>query len=436
LVLLGLGEIPDDQHFASLFQVGARAGRIARSMYATSVAIAPPHVTLHGRYGLAIDADEGALLLGFRFGHYKYTRHLTGHDYAGVASVALLVPPDSPLVEAEASVELLKYLDALGDGVEFARELVNDPPDVLNPAALVRAAQQIATAHGLKATILDDATLKERGFNLICAVGQGSATPPALIHLVYSPLGSEATRRIAYVGKGVTFDTGGYTLKSGEGMVSMHCDMGGAAAVLGAAVVLGALKPPDVELHFIVPAVENMVSERAYRPNDIIMGYGKKTVEIHSTDAEGRLILADALAYAQELEPDLVVDLATLTGACIVALGDHTAALFSDDEPLAAALLHASQEAGEELWRMPLNKKLESHLNTPFADMKNTGKRGSGGAISAALFLKRWIKEGTRWAHLDIAGPAYTSADSDSAAAGGTGFGVLTLVNLATREEL
>jgi leucyl aminopeptidase len=431
LALVGLGDLKTGEFFAALFKVGARIGRLARQLNAARVAIAPPHATLHARYGTAIDADEGSLLLGFGHGHYKFTRYLTMKPdaYQGASEVTLLVGEDSPLA---AQSDVLDYLAAISAGLERARDLVNEPPQVLNPAAMAAAALDIAARHGLEAHVLDKAQLTERGFNLILAVGGGSEADPRLIHLIYRPEG-EVTRRLAYVGKGVTFDTGGYSIKPGESMLGMHCDMAGGAAVLGAAEVLGALKPPGVELHFIVPSVENMISGRSYRLNDIVRGYGGKTVEIQNTDAEGRLILADALAYAQEFNPDLIVDLATLTGACVVALGDCTTGLFSDDDALANAILGAAKESGEDMWRMPMTAKLDALLDTPHADMRNIGKR-AGGAITAALFLKRWIKEGQRWAHLDIAGPAYAEGESETAAAGGTGHGVLTLVNLATRE--
>lgn len=432
LALVGLGDLKGNEFFAALYNVGAKIGRLARQLKADKVAIAPPHATLHQRYGASIDADEGSLLLGFGYGHYQFTRYLTLKEdaYRGASSVALIVEEGSPL-RAEDGV--LGYLGAISAGLERARDLVNEPPQVLNPAAMAAAARDIAERHGLEAKIFDKAALEAGGFNLILAVGAGSDSEAHLIHLIYRPEG-EVTRKLAYVGKGVTFDTGGYSIKPGESMLGMHCDMAGGAAVLGAAEILGALKPPGVELHFIVPTVENMINGHAYRPNDIIRGYGGKTVEIQNTDAEGRLILADALAYAQEQQPDLIVDLATLTGACVVALGDYTAALFTDDEPTADAILGAAKESGEDMWRMPLTPKLDGLLDTPHADMRNIGKR-AGGAITAALFLKRWIKEGQRWAHLDIAGPAFGEGETETRAPGGTGYGVLTLVNLATREE-
>jgi leucyl aminopeptidase len=431
LALVGLGELKRDELFAGLFKVGGKIGRLARQLKADRVAIAPPHATLHQRFGESIDADEGSLLLGFHSGHYQFTRYLTLKEdaYRGASSVELLVSAESALVGES---DVLGYLGAINAGLDRARDLVNEPPQVLNPAAMAAAAREIAQRHGLEAKIFDKAALVEGGFNLILAVGAGSDSDPHLIHLIYRPEG-EVTRRLAYVGKGVTFDTGGYSLKPGDSMLGMHCDMAGGAAVLGAAEVLGALKPPGVELHFIVPTVENMVNGHSYRPNDIIRGYGGQTVEVQNTDAEGRLILADALAYAQEQQPELIVDLATLTGACVVALGDYTAALFTPDEAAAADILGAAREAGEDLWRMPLTSKLDALLDTPHADMRNIGKR-AGGAITAALFLKRWIKEGQRWAHMDIAGPAYMEGETETAAPGGTGYGVLTLVNLATRD--
>jgi leucyl aminopeptidase len=279
-------------------------------------------------------------------------------------------------------------------------------------------------------TVLNEDEIAQKGMNLLHAVGRGSNAHHAsrFIHLVWKGAG-EVTRRLAFVGKGVTFDTGGYSLKPAAGMFNMHGDMAGAAAVLGAAEVVGRRKPAGVEVHFIVPSAVNMVSGDAYLLNEIITGYGKKTVEINNTDAEGRLLLADALAYAAELGVDEIIDLATLTGACVVALGEHYSALFSNREEMAQRVLAASQEAGERLWPMPLDARLKDKLKSVSADMKNAGDRW-GGAITAALFLQEWVGE-VSWTHLDIAGPSFAEADAPLTPRGGTGVAVATLARYA-----
>lgn len=337
--------------------------------------------------------------------------------------------------ESDKVVSALRQGRAISNGVRVARDLVNEPPQALYPQTMAERAQDIARRHDLQARVLDDAQLKDQGFNLIIAVGKGCAEhPPRLIHLTYEAADADATTRsIAFVGKGITFDTGGNNIKTGDYMLNMHSDMGGAAAVLGAAEAIGMLKPSGVVVHFIVPTAENSADGSAMRPNDIYTGYGGKTVEIHNTDAEGRLVLADALAYAQKQGAETIVDLATLTGASVVALGEHTSALFTNDEAFYGELQAAIEVSGEDFWRMPLSRKLDAQLDTPVADMKNLGKR-YGGAITAALFLKRWV-DIDRWAHLDIAGPAWGDAPSDDMVAGGTGFGVSTLVRYVLQRQ-
>ncbi len=396
-----------------LRRAGAVAGKLARGAKREDAAIVAPSDA----------ASLEALAEGFAHGAYAFDRYVQSEEgaYAGV-SVARIVAPG---IEDEDALDALDRVTALVAAVEVARDLVNTPPQDMTPPALADAAREIASVGGLECTIIEEGELVERGFNLIMAVGKGSVAPPRLIHLTYAPEG-EVAHEVALVGKGVTFDTGGYNIKTGGHMLNMHSDMGGAAAVLGAAAAIAALQPSGVKVHFIVPTAENSVSGVAMRPNDIYVGYGKKSVEIHNTDAEGRLILADALAYAQEQGVGTIIDLATLTGACVVALGELSAGMFSADDGLVGELTEASQAAGESLWRMPLDDRLDVQLDSPVADMKNVGPRW-GGAITAALFLRRWIGDGVRWAHLDVAGPAFSEGGDGERAHGGTGFGVATL---------
>jgi leucyl aminopeptidase len=257
-------------------------------------------------------------------------------------------------------------------------------------------------------------------------VAQASDLPPKFIHLTYTPAGTPR-RKLAIIGKGLTFDSGGLNIKgAGSGIEMMKTDMGGAGATLGAAKAIAQIQP-DVEVHFISAATENMISGHAIHPGDILTASNGKTIEINNTDAEGRLTLADALVFAEKLGVDAIVDLATLTGACVVALGDDIAGLWSPSDAIAQELTQAGALAGEKIWQMPIEEKYFEGLKSGIADMKNTGPR-AGGAITAALFLKQFVKE-TPWAHLDVAGPVWADKENGYNSAGATGYGVRTLVN-------
>jgi leucyl aminopeptidase len=260
----------------------------------------------------------------------------------------------------------------------------------------------------------------------LIAVSQGATQDPRFIHVHYKPQG-DSQGSIALIGKGLTFDSGGLSLKPPKSQEFMHIDMGGAAAVLGAITAICELKP-NVEVHAIVGACENMPDGNSYRPSDVLTMYNKKTVEVLNTDAEGRLVLADALHYAAELKPDAMLNLATLTGACMVGLGNHYCGLFSDSDEWASQIEAAAKNAGEKMWRLPLDEDLAETLKSKRADIKNLGGP-YGGAITAALFLKHFKGDRT-WGHLDIAGPTLADKPKGSIAAGGTGFGVLILVAL------
>ncbi|MFY8150056.1 MAG: leucyl aminopeptidase [Prochlorococcaceae cyanobacterium] len=323
--------------------------------------------------------------------------------------------------------EALAGVDAVCAGVELARELVAAPPNVVTPQALADTAAAIARDHGAELKVLHRQECEQLGMGAYLGVAQGSDLPPRFVHLTLRPEG-EVRRRVALVGKGLTFDSGGYNLKTaGSQIEMMKYDMGGSAAVLGAARALAELRPAGVEVHVIVAACENMISGGAVHPGDIVTASNGKTIEINNTDAEGRLTLADALVYACRLEPDAVVDLATLTGACVIALGEEIAGLWSNSDGLADALRESGSRGGEALWRMPLRSSYRSGLKSPVADMKNTGPR-PGGSITAALFLQDFVSEGVSWAHLDIAGTVWSDKGRGLDPAGATGFGVRTLV--------
>ena len=313
-------------------------------------------------------------------------------------------------------------------GVELARELVAAPPNVVTPAALADTAAELAKTYGLELTVLERADCEARGMGAFLAVSQGSDLDPKLIHLVYRPEG-EVKRRLALVGKGLTFDSGGYNLKVGAAQIDMmKFDMGGSAAVFGAMRAIAERKPAGVEVHMVVASCENMINGSAVHPGDIVSAADGTTIEINNTDAEGRLTLADALLYACEQKPDAVVDVATLTGAIVIALGDEMAGLWSNNDALAASLGQAAEAGGEGLWRMPLRHSYKQGLKSKLADFKNTGPR-PGGSITAALFLEHFVSEGTAWAHVDIAGTVWTDKGRDLNPAGATGYGVRTLVN-------
>ena len=312
------------------------------------------------------------------------------------------------------------------EGVILARELVNAPANVITPVTLAETAQDIAAEGNLTTEILEKEDCEALGMGAYLGVAQASDLPPKFIHLTYRPSGTPK-RKLAIVGKGLTFDSGGLNLKpSGSGIETMKMDMGGSAATLGAAKVIAALQP-DVEVHFIVAATENMISGRALHPGDILTASNGKTIEINNTDAEGRLTLADALVYAEKLEVDAIVDLATLTGACIVALGNDIAGLWSPQDDLADELKRAAEQAGEKFWQLPLESSYFDGLKSSISDMKNTGPR-AGGSITAALFLQKFVEQ-TPWAHLDVAGPVWAEKEAGYNGVGGTGFAVRTLVN-------
>ncbi|HBE21193.1 MAG TPA: leucyl aminopeptidase [Cyanobacteria bacterium UBA11149] len=315
---------------------------------------------------------------------------------------------------------------AICDGVILARELVAAPANAVTPITLAETAASIANESGMSLEILEQEDCEKLGMGAFLGVAKASDLPPKFIHLTYKPAGTPR-RKLAIVGKGLTFDSGGLNIKGvGSGIETMKMDMGGAGATLGAAKAIGNLKP-DVEVHFISAATENMISGKALHPGDILTASNGKTIEVNNTDAEGRLTLADALVFAEKLGVDAIVDLATLTGACVIALGDNIAGMWGTDDSLVSQIKAASEIAGEKLWQMPMEDKYFDGIKSPIADMKNTGPR-AGGSITAALFLKQFVKE-TPWVHLDIAGPVWADKDDGYNNSGATGFPVRTLVN-------
>jgi leucyl aminopeptidase len=413
LVLVGLGE-PSAFDLNALRQATATACKAAAP--AGCLALALPHE------GLPPQAAARAMAEAARLSLYTDQRFKSESEPANTLDSLVLLGLDG------AAQGELARATALCNGVELARALVAAPPNVTTPEQLAQTAAGIAQEHGLELKLLSRSDCEALGMGAYLAVAKGSTLPPQFIHLSYRPSG-EVHRRVALVGKGLTFDSGGYNLKvAGSQIDMMKYDMGGSAAVLGAMRSLAELRPAGIEVHMIVAACENMISGEAVHPGDIVTASNGKTIEINNTDAEGRLTLADALVYACKLQPDAVVDLATLTGACVIALGDEIAGLWSNNNGLADALLSAAASAGEELWRMPLRQSYKEGLKSSFADLKNTGPR-PGGSITAALFLQDFVSKDLPWAHLDIAGTVWSDKGRGCDPAGATGFGVRTLVD-------
>lgn len=426
IVLAGL-DATDDHPAARLRTFASRLGRMARDKGLTRFALVVP--TIEG-------AEPGDVVRwlaeGARSGIYRYEQFLTGDrkPRKPPSRCVLVIPSDGAERPLKASDELAQRV-ALGEsvmaGVTLARDLVNEPPNTLTPAMLARRARQEAEELGLEVVVNDLAAIEADRMGLLKAVGQGSRNPPHFVHATYRPPLDKPRGTVALVGKGITFDSGGLSLKTAKGQTDMKSDMGGAAVVLGALKAAALCKLPFI-IHGLIPTAENMPGGSAIRPGDVFTSRNGMTVEVVNTDAEGRLILADALAYAADLKPDVIIDFATLTGACVVALGPVRAGLFGTDEGWIEHYTQAASRAGEAIWRLPLARELADGLKSQVADLKNVG--GSwGGSITAALFLKEFVGS-TAWIHLDIAGPAFLEKPHGFHPKGGTGYGVLTLAEL------
>ena len=313
--------------------------------------------------------------------------------------------------------------------MSLARDLVNTAPSDLVPATLADEAERVAAASGLQAEVLDEKALEENGYGGIVGVGQGSVNPPRLVRLEYAP--AQADKTVVFVGKGITFDSGGLSLKPPKSMETMKSDMGGAAAIIGAMQAI-AILAPAVRVIGYLSIAENMPSGSAQRPSDVLTIYGGKTVEVLNTDAEGRLVLADALARSAEDAPDVVVDVATLTGAQVVALGTRISAVMANDDALRDAVVAAADRAGEAMWPMPLPAELRKGLDSAVADLANVAPDRNGGMLVAGLFLREFVPAGVRWAHLDIAGPSFNDGQPHGyTPKGGTGAATRALVQIA-----
>jgi leucyl aminopeptidase len=364
-------------------------------------------------------AVEGAVL-----GNYEPDQYKTGNDKTELESFRVVARREGADVE-----DAVRRGRILGEAQNFTRSLVNQPANRLTPSGIAEAARQMAAEFGLECEVLDQAQMKALGMGALLGVAQGSAEPPALIVLRYRPEKTEGTAHLGLVGKGVTFDTGGISIKPADGMEKMKYDMAGGAAMIGAMFALSKLKPA-IPVSAFIPCVENMPGSRAQRPGDIVTTMSGKTVEVINTDAEGRLILADAITYARRQGCTHLVDAATLTGAIVVALGHMRVGLFANQDAMRDRVLAAANAEGERMWPMPLDADYKDYLKSAFADLPNVGGRW-GGAITAAMFLKEFAED-TPWVHLDIAGTAWLDDGKPFLAKGATGLPLRTMVRLAT----
>ncbi len=417
IALTGLGDGNGDRSRLECFrQAVGSAVQVLKKQQVTECSL---YVGQEART-LAGEAVATALLASYQYEKHKSSKS----EYPGIEQLTLVV---SDKASSASLRPALSRAAALAEAVCDARDLVNAPSNELTPVALARAARTIVKQQsGLKVAILDKAALKREKFGALLAVSQGSHEEPQLITMEWAPAGAKKT--VVLVGKGVTFDSGGINIKPSEGMGDMKMDMAGGAVVLATLRAVAALKVP-VHVIGIVPATENMPSGTAIKPSDIITTRSGQTVEVANTDAEGRLILADALDYAGTFEPDIILDLATLTGAAVVALGHECGALIGNSPELIEAVRAAGERTGEGVWPLPLTDDYREHVKSEIADVKNLGEGRTAGTIAGAAFLEKFLPGEVEWAHIDIAGPAIKPKAGAYEPKGGTGWGVRLLVS-------
>jgi leucyl aminopeptidase len=415
IVAVGLGSLDGDGPLAAAEALRRGAGAAVRALSGgktAAIALSLP----------ARDAAETeAVALGALLGSYRFTRY-RGDD--GVIPPALTV-----LSSADGAAEAAARAEVLAAAMALTRDLVNTSPSHLYPESFAAEAQRVAGGAGLDIEVLDFEALTSGGYGGLVGVGQGSTRQPQLVRIAYRH--PDATRTVVFAGKGITFDSGGLSLKPSNAMETMKSDMSGAAAVLAALQAIAALKP-QVNVVGYLPLAENMPGGNAQRPSDVITIFGGKTVEVLNTDAEGRLVLADALARSGQDSPDLVIDVATLTGAQVVALGTRIAGVMSNDDAVRDGVVDSARRSGEQVWPMPLPPELRKGLDSAVADIANVSGERWGGMLVAGLFLKEFVPDGTRWAHVDIAGPAFHEGEPYGyTPKGGTGAAVRMLVQVA-----
>ena len=415
VLLVGLGKRGELDHE----RLRQAAGSAMQALRGARVANFSSALALDAALPEALEAvATGALLGSYAFEWYKTKEKEERFSFEGMT---LLLPEGS---DAEAARGRVEASEILCQGVRLARDLVSQPGNVVTTGYLANTARELAGRHGLVCRVYEQDELEQLGLHALVAVGKGSAEPPRLIVLEYRGAGAKG-RPTVLVGKGVTFDSGGISIKPGAGMEEMKTDMAGSAAVLGTMSAAAGLKLP-LNLVGIIPTAENMPDGKAYRPGDVLTSLSGTTIEITNTDAEGRLILCDALHFAQQYKPAAMIDLATLTGACVVALGHEASGLMGNDQRLADALKRAGEQSGERIWQLPIWDEYGENMKSDIADLKNAGSR-DGGALKAAWFLKQFVGT-THWAHLDIAGTAWCDKARPYCPKGATGVGVRLLI--------
>ncbi len=412
VILVGLGKSEKIDHEAFRSAIGQTVKNCIAKKFSEVLIVMPSEKKLSRTVqDIAEPMMEGAILANYIFDAYKEEK-----KQKPLEKIRLLLK--TPLIKK--LDDSAKRVSLICQATHLAREWINTPSNDKSPEQLAYRISELAEKDALKITLLKEDELKQKGFGALLAVSAGSDKPPCMLILEYRH--PKAKKTVAFVGKGITFDSGGLNIKT-AGMEGMKTDMSGAAAV-GAALIAIAKIKPIINVIGVMPLAENMPSGKATRPSDIVKAYNGKTIEIGNTDAEGRLILADAMAYTvKTYKPDAMIDIATLTGACVTALGEKIAGLFSSDEELANIIAASGAKLHERCWRMPLPEDYKEGLKSEYADTSNMSSFGGGGAISAALFLSEFAKD-TRWAHVDIAGPARLTKAGAYCNVGGTGFGV------------
>ncbi|OIN96863.1 MAG: hypothetical protein AUJ48_00855 [Deltaproteobacteria bacterium CG1_02_45_11] len=419
VIFLGLGKLEKIEP-ELLRQMAGRAVKKCTTKNLSEILIAVPAAK---KIKLEMQTVLEAMLEGGFLGNHTFDKYKKDKKHKPLKKIDFMVKPEV----AKKFGKLSSRVATVCKGTILAREWVNTPSNHKRPDQFTRSIVTYAKKEELKVTVLAEKDLRQKKFGAILAVGAGSSSKPRMIVLEYSP--KKAKKTVAFVGKGVTFDSGGINLKSTAALKAMKSDMSG-AAIVAATLITVAKQKPALKVIGVIPVVENMPSGNAYRPGDIIKSYDGKTVEIGNTDAEGRLILIDAMSYiVKKYKPETLIDVATLTGACAVALGDKIAGVFSFDDKLAEAIVASGKKTHERCWQLPLPEDYKELLKSDLADIHNVSSSSWGGAITAALFLSEFVGN-TRWAHIDIAGPAYNDKESAYCGAGGTGFGVRLLCDL------
>lgn len=420
VLLVGLGK-SEEFNLNKIREVSSKVIKKAKSLKARTIC-----TILHGAGTAGLEAEhcarmitEGAVIGSYNFDKYKTKKDEDKENEKEIQSLEIVEMDVSKLDGINKGIQTGSII---AEGVNFARNLINEPACTATPTYLAEIAMSL---EGLDCIVIEKEEIEKMGMGLYLAVGQGSAEPPKFIHMKYRPEG-EPRKKIAIVGKGITFDSGGLDLKPASGMRTMKQDMSGSAATLGIMKAIAQLQP-DVEVHGIIAACENMPGSKAYRPGDVFKAMNGKTVEIDNTDAEGRLTLADAIYYAVKQDVDEIIDIATLTGACMVALGSLAAGIMGNNDDLVKSLIESAEKGGERFWQLPLYDEHKEELKSDIADLKNCGSRG-GGAMTAGKFLEEFTDK-KKWAHIDIAGTAWLDKEQKELSKGPAGSGVRAILN-------